>query len=112
MTVNERHRLVRLSAVPRIVEKITGERPNTATVYRWHRRGLKGVRLRTAFAGGQRRSCEAWVRAFFDEVTAAADGRSPASGAPSQSRLAQSTPSSSAQARHDEAERELAASGI
>jgi hypothetical protein len=66
--------LVRLSATPPIIERITGERPHKSAIYRWAQRGLRGVRLRTAFAGGHRRTCETWIREFFDAVTAAADG--------------------------------------
>jgi len=67
-------RMVRLGPAAAIVQEITGERPHKATLYRWASRGLRGVRLRTAFAGGHRRTTEAWVREFFDAVTAAADG--------------------------------------
>jgi hypothetical protein len=66
--------LVKLSKVAAIVEKITGERPHVCTIHRWCRRGCKGVKLRTAFAGGHRRSTETWVKEFFQAVTAAADG--------------------------------------
>jgi len=66
--------LVRLSATPPIIERITGERPHKSAIYRWVQRGLRGVRLRTAFAGGHRRTCETWIREFFAAVTAAADG--------------------------------------
>lgn len=66
--------LVRLSQAPRIVEQITGERPHVATIHRWAQRGLKGIRLRTAFAGGHRRTSDYWVRQFFHEVTQAAGG--------------------------------------
>lgn len=67
-------RMVRLSAAACIVEMITGERPNSSTLYRWAQRGLKGVKLQTAFAGGHRRTTEAWIREFFAAVTEAADG--------------------------------------
>ena len=68
-------RMVRLSAASCIVEKITGDKPNPSTLYRWHSRGLKGVKLRTAYAGGHRRTTEQWIREFFDAVTEAADGQ-------------------------------------
>ena len=67
-------RMVRLSAAACIVEKITGDKPNPSTIFRWHSRGLKGVKLQTAFAGGHRRTNETWIRQFFDAVTEAADG--------------------------------------
>lgn len=70
--------LVRLSASPPIIERITGERPHKSAIYRWADRGLRGVRLRTAFAGGHRRTSETWIREFFDAVTAAAEGEATA----------------------------------
>lgn len=66
--------LVRMSAAPGLVAEIRGDRPAIATVYRWRERGLHGVRLRTAFAGGERRTCRKWVQEFFAAVTAAVDG--------------------------------------
>ncbi len=80
--------LVRLSQRARIVEQITGERPHVATIHRWAQRGLKGIRLRTAFAGGHRRTSDRWVREFFQEVTkaAGADSRSAMSQASARSR--------------------------
>ena len=66
--------LVRLSAAPAIVERMGGERVHKSAIYRWAQRGLRGVRLRTAFAGGHRRTCESWIREFFEAVTRAADG--------------------------------------
>ncbi|MDV6031966.1 MAG: DUF1580 domain-containing protein [Phycisphaera sp. RhM] len=56
----------------RIVEKITGERPHAATLHRWASCGRTGVKLRTAYAGGHRRTTEDWIREFFDAVTQAA----------------------------------------
>ena len=93
--------LIKLSKVPAIVEEITGDRPHIATIHRWHLRGCKGVKLQTAFAGGHRRTTEAWVRAFFAEVTAAANGTTaPAERSPG------------AVAGYERAERELKAAGI
>lgn len=66
--------LVRLSAAAGVVEKMTGERPHAATISRWTTRGLQGVRLRTCYAGGIKRTTEAWIRAFFRDVTAAKAG--------------------------------------
>lgn len=94
--------LVKLSKVPAIVEQITGDRPHIATIHRWHLRGCKGVKLQTAFAGGHRRTTEKWVRDFFAEVTAAANGTT----------ASDSQTSTKHTAAHDRAERELAAVGI
>ncbi len=66
--------MVRLSAAAPVVERIRGDRPSSATIYRWAQRGLKGVKLRTAFAGGHRRTTENWIREFFAAVTEAVDG--------------------------------------
>ncbi|TWT69345.1 DUF1580 domain-containing protein [Crateriforma conspicua] len=67
-------RMMRLGASAGIVERITGERPHPSTIYRWATRGLKGVKLRTAFAGGHRRTTEQWIREFFANITEAVDG--------------------------------------
>jgi len=64
--------LVRMSKVPGIVAEITGERVALGSIYRWVQRGLRGQRLRTAYAGGHRRTCRRWLREFFAAVTAAA----------------------------------------
>lgn len=70
-------RMIRVSAAAHVVERITGERPHAATLHRWATRGLKGVKLRTAYAGGHRRTTEQWVREFFEAVTESANaGRS------------------------------------
>lgn len=101
-------RLVRLSAVPAIVERISGERPHISTVHRWRQRGCHGVRLRTQFLGGSRRTCELWLREFFEAVTAAAEGegQAPIAAPPTRAKT------SSARLQHEQAERELAAAGI
>lgn len=66
--------MIRLSAAAGVVEDITGERPHAATLHRWATCGLQGVRLKTAYAGGIRRTTEAWIRTFFRDVTAAKAG--------------------------------------
>jgi len=83
--------LIRMSLAPRVIETITGEAPSIATVYRWTERGLRGQRLRTAYAGGHRRTTTRWLREFFAAVTAAAEGdeaspTAPVASAPSRSR--------------------------
>lgn len=99
--MRESETLVKLSRVPAMVERITGDRPHIATIHRWHQRGCKGVKLQTAFAGGHRRTTEKWVRQFFAEVTAAANGTAPP---------AEQSPG--AVASYERAERELKAAGI
>lgn len=65
---------VTLIQAPLIVERITGTRPHATTVCRWRQRGIAGVRLRTIWAVGGHRTTEAWLREFFDAVTAAKNG--------------------------------------
>lgn len=67
-------RMIRLSAAASVVEQITGERPHVATMHRWASRGLRGVKLRCAYAGGHRRTTEQWVKEFFEGVTRARTG--------------------------------------
>ena len=64
-------RQVRLSTVPLIIEQRTGDKPHIATVYRWVNQGLRGVKLRTSFVGGHRRTTEAWLDDFFIAISAA-----------------------------------------
>ena len=64
-------RQVRLSTVPLIIQQRTGDKPHIATVYRWVNEGLRGVKLRTAFVGGHRRTTEAWLDEFFTAISAA-----------------------------------------
>jgi len=66
-------RQVRLSTVPLIIEQRTGDKPPIATVYRWVNEGLRGVKLRTAFVGGHRRTSETWLDEFFSGISAAHD---------------------------------------
>ncbi len=68
--------LMRLSHAADIVEKITKERPHVATLHRWAQRGVAGVRLRTHYALGAKRTTEQWIREFFDAVDHAKSGRS------------------------------------
>ena len=63
------NQMLRLSAASSIVEKITGEKPHQATLYRWAKTGISGVKLQTRWAGGAMRTTEEWIREFFDAVT-------------------------------------------
>ncbi|WP_417737273.1 DUF1580 domain-containing protein [Rosistilla oblonga] len=56
------------------MEKITGDRPHRASLFRWRQRGLAGVKLKTTYAVGAHRTTEAWLREFFDSVAAAKNG--------------------------------------
>lgn len=66
-------RYISLSEVPAAVEVMTGVRPHRATPYRWRHAGVRGVRLRTAYAVGAHRTTEAWLSEFFAAVAAASD---------------------------------------
>jgi len=68
--MHSNEQLIRLSKVPATVERITGDRPH----HRWRLRGCKGVKLKTAFAGGHCRTTERWLREFFADITAAVNG--------------------------------------
>lgn len=67
--------LIKVTTACAEVEKLTGDRPHTATCHRWISRGIKGVRLQSKHVGGSRRTTKRWLREFFDGVTAAAEGR-------------------------------------
>lgn len=64
-------RQVRFAQASRFVEEITGEAPHPTIFYRWATVGLFGVKLRTAYAGGVKRTTRAWIREFFAEVNVA-----------------------------------------
>ncbi len=74
MSVNVKEKLLKLLAA---IEAATGQRPHPATVYRWHTRGIKGVRLVTVRLGGKRLCSVEAVLRFVQESTAAADGPQP-----------------------------------
>lgn len=90
-----------LISVPTGVSKIVPGRPHASTIWRWHRRGVKGVRLETVLIGGRRYTSREALARFSERVTAAADG----TGA------APSTPKARARALA-QAERDLDAAGI
>ena len=50
--------LVRLSQAIDIIERITGERPDLSTIYRWTTVGIPGVRLRVGYTGAAKRTTE------------------------------------------------------
>lgn len=64
-------RQVRFAQASRLVEEITGEAPHPTIFYRWEKVGLFGVKLRTAYAGGVKRTTRAWIREFFAAVNEA-----------------------------------------
>src|SRR5262245_61810153 len=56
------------------VPKSLPNRPNVTTVWRWHLRGVRGVKLETLLMGGRRATSHEALGRFFIKVTAAADG--------------------------------------
>jgi hypothetical protein len=52
-------------------------RPHISTLWRWHRRGIRGIRLETAVVGGTRYTSRQALQRFVDRTTAAADGQTP-----------------------------------
>jgi hypothetical protein len=62
-------KLIPLKAVPPWCEEILGKRVHISTVFRWHQRGVRGIKLETILMGGGRfTSVEALIR-FCDATT-------------------------------------------
>lgn len=59
----------RLLPIADAIEQVTGYRPHPTSCCRWHRRGVRGVKLRTVVFGGRPRTCEKWVREFIASTT-------------------------------------------
>lgn len=57
--------------------KILPGRPHVATLFRWHKRGVRGVRLATVLIAGRRYTSRAALDEFVAATTAAADGSAP-----------------------------------
>jgi hypothetical protein len=49
-------------------------RPSPACRWRWHAKGIRGIRLETVVVGGRRFTTAAARREFVEKVTAAANG--------------------------------------
>lgn len=67
---------LRLADVPRrlnVPGRAPGQVVSLPTVWRWAMRGLRGVRLRTAKIGGHTCTTQAWVREFFEMLSADRD---------------------------------------
>ena len=54
--------------------RLLPRRPNVATLWRWRKAGIRGVRLETMMYGGRRVTSREALDRFFERVTAAADG--------------------------------------
>ncbi len=60
-----RESLITLSAAAKSVPN----RPSTSTIWRWHARGVKGVRLETVVVGGTRYTTLEAMQRFADRLT-------------------------------------------
>jgi hypothetical protein len=97
----EHERLVTLAAAARLVPNRKSEKGVApSTLWRWHIRGVRGVKLETLLVGGVRYTSTEAIRRFYDQTTAAADGRPPNETVASRKRAM------------DAAERELIAAGL
>lgn len=68
MSSNIRRNMLRLSEAGKLVEAIVGETPHPSSLHRWATNGLKGIKLKTIYACGCRRTCHEWLIEFFEEV--------------------------------------------
>ena len=55
-------------------QTLPGGAVHVSTVWRWHRRGIRGIRLETVCRGGIRCTSDEAIERFFAAITAAADG--------------------------------------
>ncbi|WP_164104245.1 DUF1580 domain-containing protein [Candidatus Laterigemmans baculatus] len=84
--VESTERLLRLTEAVGIVEQLTNDRPHVASLHRWASRGLRGVKLKTIYALGARRTTEKWLREFFASVSGEGAGE-PSTASPEPDRL-------------------------
>ncbi len=70
------------------VTKILPGRPNITTIWRWQKRGVRGVKLETVLSGGRRFTSIEAIHRFQERVTAAADGLPVVTATPRQRELA------------------------
>jgi hypothetical protein len=49
-------------------------RPHSSTIWRWHMRGVRGIRLETVLIGGRRYTSVDALQLFVEQTTASADG--------------------------------------
>ncbi len=61
-----------LQPIRKVAQRLTGRRPAPATVWRWLRKGVRGVKLDGVLLGGTWLCTEDDFRRFLDEQTAAA----------------------------------------
>ena len=51
------------------VQQLIGHRPHLGTIHRWATKGVKGVKLRSIYACGARRTTEEWIKDFFQSLS-------------------------------------------
>ena len=81
-------------------------RPHPSTIWRWYKRGVRGVKLETAVVGGRRVTSKEAIQRFVDATTAAHDSGAASPTVPIQETLRKR------RAAIERAERELAKAGI
>lgn len=65
--------LISLNQVPSHLENLTGKRPHLASIYRWLKTGIAGVRLESLIIGGTRVTSIEALERFFQASTEAKD---------------------------------------
>lgn len=65
-----------LEPVAGVAERLTGQRPSPATLWRWLRKGCRGAKLNAVMHSGRWLCTEADFRQFIEDQTAAALGES------------------------------------
>ena len=88
--------------VPSEAAKVFPGRPNSSTIWRWHKCGIKGIRLETIVVGGRRYTSREAIGRFIERTTRAADG----------SHAHQAATPARRKREIERAERELDAAGI
>jgi hypothetical protein len=53
--------------------KIIPTRPDVSTLWRWYRRGVRGIRLETVIIGGKRYTSRESIQRFIERTTEAHD---------------------------------------
>lgn len=54
------------------VERVTGRRFHNSTIWRWHKKGVRGIRLEAHVIGGVPMATDPMVEEFIKATTAAA----------------------------------------
>ncbi len=86
--------------------RILPTRPHASTMWRWYKRGVRGIRLETVVIGGKRYTSREALQRFIDRTTEAHDGGAAAPAKPIHETLRQR------RAAITKAEAELAEAGI